>query len=64
MNAAPSEADRVALNGHLQAISRLNERLAGNRERALELLPQAADLAHNAEKTVAEKLQSEKQKNN
>ena len=37
MNAAPSEADRVALNAHLQAISRLNERLAGNRERALEL---------------------------
>jgi exonuclease SbcC len=37
LSAAPSEADRVALNNHLQAISRLNERLAGNRERALEL---------------------------
>ena len=37
LNAVPSEADRVALNAHLQAISRLNERLAGNRERALEL---------------------------
>jgi len=37
LNAAPSEADRVALNDHLQAISRLNERLAVNRQRALEL---------------------------
>ena len=37
LNRAPSEADRVALNDHLQAISRLNERLAGNRQRALEL---------------------------
>ena len=37
LNAAPSEADRVALNDHLQAISQLNERLAGNRQRALEL---------------------------
>ena len=37
LNAAPSEADRVALNGHLQATSRLTERLAGNRQRALEL---------------------------
>lgn len=37
LNAAPSEADRVALNDHLQAISRLNERLAGNHQRALEL---------------------------
>ncbi len=37
LNAAPSEADRVALNDHLQAIGRLNERLAGNRQRALEL---------------------------
>ena len=37
LNAAPSEADRVALNAHLQAIRRLNDRLAGNRERALEL---------------------------
>jgi len=37
LNAAPSEADRVALNNHLQAISRLNERVAGNRQRALEL---------------------------
>ncbi len=37
LNAAPSEADRVALNDHLQTISRLNERLAGNRQRALEL---------------------------
>ncbi len=37
LNAAPSEADRRALNDHLQAISRLNERLAGNRQRALEL---------------------------
>ena len=37
LNAAPSEADHVALNDHLQVISRLNERLAGNRQRALEL---------------------------
>ncbi len=37
LNAAPSQADRVALNDHLQKISRLNERLAGNRQRALEL---------------------------
>src|SRR6266581_1719721 len=37
LNAAPSEADRVALNEHLQAIDRLNERLAGNRQRALDL---------------------------
>jgi uncharacterized protein YhaN len=37
LNAAPSEADRVALNDHLDAISRLNERLAGNRQRAVEL---------------------------
>lgn len=37
LNAAPAEADRVALNDHLQAIGRLNERLAGNRQRALEL---------------------------
>lgn len=37
LNAAPSDADRVALNDHLQALSRLNERLAGNRERGLEL---------------------------
>ncbi len=37
LNRGPSEADRVALNDHLQAISRLNERLAGNRQRALEL---------------------------
>jgi len=37
LSATPSEADRVALNDHLQAISRLNERLAGNRGRALEL---------------------------
>ncbi|MFH1603156.1 MAG: AAA family ATPase, partial [Pseudomonadota bacterium] len=37
LNAAPSEADRVELNDHLQAISRLNERLAGNRQRALDL---------------------------
>ncbi|OGA75949.1 MAG: hypothetical protein A3G81_15345 [Betaproteobacteria bacterium RIFCSPLOWO2_12_FULL_65_14] len=37
LNAAPSEADRVALNDHLQAISRLNERLAVNRQRAQEL---------------------------
>ncbi|MGP1678128.1 MAG: AAA family ATPase [Burkholderiales bacterium] len=37
LNAAPSEADRVALNDHLQAIGRLNERLAGNRQRALDL---------------------------
>jgi uncharacterized protein YhaN len=37
LNAAPSEADRVALNDHLQAISRLNERLAGNRQRAVDL---------------------------
>ncbi len=37
LTAAPSEADRVALNEHLQAIDRLNERLAGNRRRALEL---------------------------
>ncbi|MGC2519699.1 MAG: AAA family ATPase [Burkholderiales bacterium] len=44
LNAAPSEADRVALNNHLQAISRLNERLAGTLQRALEL-----DEALNAE---------------
>ena len=37
LNAAPSEADRVALNGHLREINRLNERLAMNRQRALEL---------------------------
>lgn len=37
LNAAPSEADRVALNDHLQTIGRLLERLAGNRQRALEL---------------------------
>jgi uncharacterized protein YhaN len=37
LNAVPSEADRVALDDHLQAISRLNERLAGNRQRALDL---------------------------
>jgi len=37
LNAAPSEADRVALNDHLQAIGRLGERLAGNRQRAQEL---------------------------
>ena len=37
LNAAPSEADRVALNDHLQAIGRLSERLAGNRQRAQEL---------------------------
>ncbi len=37
LNAAPSEADRVALNDHLQAIGRLNERLAGSRQRAQEL---------------------------
>ncbi len=48
LNAAPSEADRVALNDHLQAISRLNERLAGNRQRAQEL-----DEALNADADVA-----------
>lgn len=37
LNAAPSEADRVALNEHLRAIGRLNERLAGNGQRAREL---------------------------
>jgi len=37
LNAGPSEADRVALNDHLQAIGRLRERLAGNRQRAQEL---------------------------
>ncbi len=35
--AVPSEADRVALNDHLETINRLGERLAGNRQRALEL---------------------------
>ncbi|MFN0305723.1 MAG: AAA family ATPase [Burkholderiales bacterium] len=37
LNAAPSDADRVALNNHLEAISLLNERLAVNRQRAVEL---------------------------
>ena len=37
LNAAPSEADRVALNDRLQTIGRLSERLAGNRQRAQEL---------------------------
>ncbi len=37
LNAAPSEADRVALNGHLQGISRLSERLDGYRSRAQDL---------------------------
>jgi len=50
LNAAPSEADRVALNDHLQAISRLNERLAGNRQRALEL---DEDLNADAEEAPA-----------
>ena len=36
LSAAPSEADRLTLNDHLQTISRLNERLAGNRQRAIE----------------------------
>jgi len=36
LSAAPSEADRLALNDHLQTISRLNERLVGNRQRAME----------------------------
>ena len=37
LHAAPSAADRVALNHHLQAIGLLDERLAGQRERAREL---------------------------
>ncbi|MFM9883153.1 MAG: AAA family ATPase, partial [Burkholderiales bacterium] len=37
LNAAPSVADRVALNNHLQTISTLNAGLAVNRQRALDL---------------------------
>ncbi len=51
LSATPSEADRVALSDHLQAISRLNERLAGNRGRALEL-----DEALNADTEEAPEL--------
>lgn len=50
LNAAPSEADRVALNDHLQATNRLNERLAGNHQRALEL---DEALSADAEETPA-----------
>ena len=37
VEAVPSAADRVTLDGHLEAIARLGERLAGLRERAAEL---------------------------
>ncbi|WP_295453631.1 YhaN family protein [uncultured Thiodictyon sp.] len=37
VKAAPAAADRITLDGHLEAIARLGERLAGLRERAVEL---------------------------
>jgi DNA repair protein SbcC/Rad50 len=48
VGAAPSAADRIALDAHLGAIARLGERLAGHRARAEEL-DQAADQGQVAE---------------
>ena len=50
LRAAPSDADRAALNDHLQALARLNERLAGNRQRVLDL---DEELGAEAEDTPA-----------
>ena len=51
LNAAPSAADRVALDSHLGAISRLGERLDGHRNRADEL-DQAQKLDADGSRTL------------